>query len=121
MEKMTERKIYVAIMEGTLDHDKLVEFCEKKIAALDAKAKKAKERAEAKANEVDELMEIVYGVLTNEPKTLAQIVEAIGREDVTANKVSHRANKLAEAGTIVKTEVKDGKRKLVAYHLPVEE
>ena len=58
-DKLTDRKIYAAIAEGTLDTldvDTIVAWAEKKIAQLDHKAAKAKETAaaevlEAKAEE----------------------------------------------------------------------
>ena len=121
MEKMHEKDYYNKIAKVMADDADVVAFCEKKIAALEDKARKAKARAEAKAKEADELAEAIYEVIADEPMTLAQIVEALGREDVSVNKVSPRANKLAEAGRIVKTEVKVDKRKLVAYMLPEAE
>ena len=47
-EKLTDRKIYAAIVDGTfedLDVDTIVAWAEKKIAQLDRKAAKAKETA----------------------------------------------------------------------------
>ena len=118
MEKMHEKDFYNKIATVMANDAEVVAFCEKKIAALEDKAMKAKARAETKAKTPDELTEAIKAVLTDEPMTLAEIVEALGREDVTVNKVSPRASKLAEAGKAVKTEVKVDKRKLVAYMLP---
>ena len=117
MEKMHEKDYYNMIAETMADNADVVAFCEKKIAALDAKAQKAKERAAKKAAEGDELMEAIANVLTDEPMTLAEIVDAVGADGLTPNKVSPRAKKLVEAGRAVKTEVAkpEGKGKLVAY------
>ena len=46
--KMTEREIYNAMIDGTIDADVMVEFAEKKLAQLDKRNEKAKERAVAK-------------------------------------------------------------------------
>lgn len=115
MEKMTKKETLAYIADKLAEDEIVTAFCAKEIAALDAKAAKAKERAAAKAKEADELTDAIAAVLTDEPMTLAEIVEALGREDVSVNKVSPRANKLAEAGNAVKCEVKVDKRKLVAY------
>jgi len=116
MEKMTKKDYFNMIADAMADNADVVAFCEKEIAALDAKALKAKERAAKKAAEGDALMEAIAGVLDETPKTLAEIAALVG-EDVTPNKVSPRAKKLVEAGRAVKTEVTkpEGKGKLVAY------
>ena len=116
MEKMTKKDYFNMIANAMADNADVVAFCEKEIAALDAKALKAKERAAKKAAEGDALMEAIAEVLDETPKTLAEIAALVG-EDVTPNKVSPRAKKLVEAGRAVKTEVAkpEGKGRLVAY------
>ncbi len=122
-DKMTKKDYFNMIAEAMADNADVVAFCNKEIAALDNRAAKAKERAAKKAAEGDALMEAIAGVLTNEPMTLAEIVEALGIEGVTPGKVTLRAGKLVEAGRAVKTEVAkaEGKGKLVAYMLPAAE
>ena len=115
MEKMTKKEMFAYIAEKMAGDEKAVKFCEKEIKALDAKTAKAKERAAKRAAEGDELREAIYEVVGDEPMTLAQIVEALGIEGVTANKVSPRANALVDAGQLEKTQVADGKRRLVAF------
>lgn len=105
--------------ESDFDPELMIAFAEKELAQLTHKADKARERAAAKRAEVDVLYDRIMGVLSNEPKTVAEIVIALNDEDVTAGKVSYRCSKMAANGDITKTNVKlsgEGKaRTLVAY------
>lgn len=108
------------IKDAMADNADVVAFCDKEIAALDNKATKAKERAAAKAAEGDALTDAILAVLNENPMTNAEILEKVGGEDVSVNKIAYRANKLVADGKAVKTEVvvadANGKnRKLVAY------
>lgn len=121
-EKLTDRKIYAAIVDGTfedLDVDTIVAWAEKKIAQLDRKAAKAKETAAAKKAEGDALTEAVLASLTTEFEPIAEIASRIEGDDVTLSKVSYRLNAAYKAGKIEKGEVvltgEKGKRKVVAY------
>ena len=121
-EKLTDRKIYAAIAEGTLedlDPDVIAEWAEKKIGQLDRKAAKAKEAAAAKKAEGDALAEAVLASLTTEFEPIAEIASRIEGDDVTLSKVSYRLNAAFKAGKIEKGEIvltgEKGKRKVVAY------
>lgn len=121
-EKLTERKIYTAIVEGTLedlDVDAVVAWAEKKIAQLDRKATKAKENAEKKKAKGDALTEAVLASLTTEFEPIAEIASRIEGDDITLSKISYRLNAAYKAGKIEKGEVvltgEKGKRKVVAY------
>ena len=76
------------------------------IALLDKRADKAKERAAKTKAEGDELMEVVFSVLTNEFQTVGDITSQIQGEGVSASKVVARLKKLYDAGRIEKGEVK---------------
>lgn len=121
-EKLTDRKIYAAIAEGTLedlDPDVIAAWAEKKIDQLDRKAAKAKETAAAKKAEGDALTEAVLTSLTTEFEPIAEIASRIEGDDVTLSKISYRLNAAYKAGKIEKGEViltgEKGKRKVVAY------
>lgn len=121
-EKLTDRKIYAAIAEGTLedlDPDVIAAWAEKKIGQLDRKAAKAKEAAAAKKAEGDALTEAVLASLTTEFESIAEIASRIEGDDVTLSKVSYRLNAAFKAGKIEKGEIvltgEKGKRKVVAY------
>ena len=120
--KITERDIYTAILNGTVDTDVLKAFAEKKIAQLDKRNESAKIRAAKKKAEGDQLMEVVFGFITDEAQTRAQITAAMVAEgfDVTEGKVGARLNKLVANGQIAKAKGRvageDGKTKSVTLY-----
>jgi len=120
--KITERDIYTAILNGTVDTDVLKAFAEKKIAQLDKRNESAKIRAAKKKAEGDQLMEAVFGFITDEAQTRAQITTAMIAEgfDVTEGKVGARLNKLVANGQIAKAKGRvageDGKTKSVTLY-----
>lgn len=116
--KMTKVEILGMIKEACEDNEVIVEFCDKEIAALGAKAEKAKARAAAKKAEGDELRGIVASVLTTEPMIAEDVLAAItGVEDLTKAKVIARLTQLCKAGEAVKTEVTVDGKKRMAYSL----
>ena len=116
--KMTKVEILGMIKEACEDNEVIVEFCDKEIAALGAKAEKAKARAAAKKAEGDELRAIVASVLTTEPMIAEDVLAAItGVEDLTKAKVIARLTQLVKAGEAVKTEVTIDGKKRMAYSL----
>lgn len=135
MEKITKREMFEAIKEtfetGSCKYDAAVvtAFCDKEIAALDAKAAKAKERAAAKKAEADVLMGQVEDALTDEFQVIADIAAAVAEvnADATVSKVQYRLNKLVEAEIAEKTQVTipatEGSkaRKVMAYRLIVRD
>ena len=127
MEKKITKKDYFAMVAEIVDNsnaenkDELMEFIEKQVEALDKKAAKAKERAAEKKAEGDALRDKVEAVLTNEVQVIDQIVEAIGDEDVTRNKVVARLTQLVKADIAVKEEVKNDSKKVMGYKLKTED
>lgn len=126
--KVTKRERYESIKAlcdvagdvGDIDVAGIIAFCDKEIETLDARAEKAKERAATKRAEGDELTEVVYNVLTDEPAPIDEIVARIGSEDVTKGKVTYRLTSLVKAGRAVKTEASvpgaDGKARKVSVY-----
>ena len=82
MTKMTEREMFAYIAELLEGHEDVIEFCEKKMTALDNKAAKAKEKAAERKAAGDELRDRVQAVLTDEWQSIADVVNALGDEDV---------------------------------------
>lgn len=131
--KITKRQMFEAITKAAesgvwdYDADTICEFCAKEIDALDRKAVKAKERAALKKQEGDELSAEIYGMLTNEFKTIVEFMDALDHEGLTHAKVARKLSDLQKAGKAEKTEVaipaQDGgkTRKVVAYRLASEE
>ena len=117
-DKITKVEIYGMIKDACADNEVIVDFCDKEIAALGAKAEKAKVRAAAKKAAGDELRAVV-AVLTKEPMIVEDIFLACKKrnEDITKGKVIPRLTQLVKAGEAVKSEVTvDGKKKM-AYAL----
>ena len=111
MEKITKAQKFEMIEEilGNIDGenvDMLIEFVQGEKAALARKAAKAKEKAAEKKTEIDELGEVVLGVLNAEPKTRDEVFALVEFEDVSLAKVGARLTKLVDAGKVVKSEVK---------------
>ena len=125
MEKMTKRDCFNALYDMVVNADVengdiLMEFIEKELAQLDKRRDAAAKRAEKKREESDALTEEIYGLLTDTPMTIDEIVLALDIEDVTTNKVAARLGKLIKADRVVKEAVRVDKRRKMAYRLAVE-
>lgn len=125
--KLTDKDIYKAIAEGTLDDldaDVIEAWANKKIDQLTRKAAKAKENAAKKKEAGDALTEAVKEALTGEFETIATIAARLEGEDITVSKVSYRLNALSktegsgvEKGDITVKEENAKTRHLVGYRL----
>lgn len=123
--KMTKRDcfntLYDMVVNADVENgDILMEFIEKELAQLDKRRDAAAKRAEKKKEASDALTEEIYGLLTETPMTIDEIVLALDNEDVTTNKVAARLGKLIKAGRVVKEAVRVDKRRKMAYRLAVE-
>ena len=95
-----------------------VEFLDKEIAAIKARAEKEKARRAAKKAEGDELKDAVAEAIGAEPITAQEIADALADEfpEVTKAKVTYRAGQLVKDGEIFKIQIKtEDNRKVVAY------
>ena len=111
--KMTKMEKFQAIEDilNTVDGDNidmLIEFVQAEQAALANKAAKAKAKAAEKKTEIDDLGNVVLGVLNGTPKTRDEVFALVEdfSNDVSVAKVGARLTKLVDAGLIVKSEVK---------------
>ena len=100
----------VEIGEKKIAGNDVVEFAEKTIAQLDAKAVKAKEKA-AEKKVADPLRDAVAEALTDAPQTVDEITAKVEGEDVTKAKVVARLTALVKAGVAGKAETKIEGRK----------
>lgn len=124
-DKITKVEIYGMIKDACADNKVIVDFCDKEIAALGAKAEKAKARAAAKKAAGDELRAVVASVLTKEPMIAEDILASIkgnedltkSNEDLTKGKVITRLTQLCKTGEAVKSEVTVDGKKRMAYAL----
>ena len=122
VEKITKVDMFNAIADFIADtdwerKDEAIEFIEKQIDQLKAKAEKAKSRAEEKKLEGDALREVVYNALTNEPQTIDAITDVVAEScsDVTKAKVTARLTQLVKIGEATKEQVKIEGRKIMVY------
>lgn len=134
MEKMT-KAMYFEIIRGIVEGlgaeafpegvsaDDVLDFIDRQVALLDKRAAASKERAAKKRAASDELTELIYTMIFEAEDfiTADDIVEKIGDEEVTKNKVTARVSKLIKAGRVAKEQVKleDGKKRM-AYRIAEE-
>lgn len=111
--KITEREVYTAMIDGTIDAETMREFAEKKLAQLDKRNASAKARSERKRAESSDVIEAVFALVGAEPQTRDAIAEAYGDESMSVAKIGAKLNTLVSAGRIEKTTIKvtgaDGK------------
>ena len=121
--KVTKTEMFEGIKATLIENfgdevQEYVEFLDKEIAAIKARAEKEKARRAAKKAEGDELKDAVKGAIGAEPTTADEIAEKLIEEfpEVTKAKVTYRASALVKDGEIFKVTIKteDGK-KAVAY------
>lgn len=124
MDKKITKRDYYEILQGLVaenagdNKDLLLEFLDKQIVLIDAKAEKAKVRNAEKKAAGDELRAVVQSVLTDELQTIDEIVAQIEGEELTKAKITARLSSLCREGIAEKldTKTEDG-RKLKAYRL----
>ena len=120
--KITERDIYNAMIDGTIDADVMVEFAEKKLAQLDKRNESAKKRAAKKRAESDALTEQIFEMLSEEAVDRVAIFEALQNEGVetTLGKVTSRLSSLVKEGRASKAKTnvagEDGKKHEVTVY-----
>ena len=130
-DKITKKDMYAGIKEvleknfDAADVADYVEFIDKEVAAIDARAEKEKARRAAKKAEGDALGDAVKAAIegAEEPITAEGIVEKVIDEfpEATVAKVRYRASKLVKDEVVAKVEVKtEDNRKIVAYTVDAE-
>ena len=135
MEKMT-KVMYFEVIRGIVEGlgaeafpegvnaDDVLDFIDRQVALLDKRAAASKERAAKKRAASDELTELIYTMIFEAEDfiTADDIVEKIGDEEVTKNKVTARVSKLVKAGRVVKEQIKfaEGGKKRMAYRIAEE-
>jgi hypothetical protein len=87
----------------------------KMIEQLDSKAAKAKAKAAEKKSEGDALRAQIKAVITDEPKTIAEIVDELNDPEITNAKVVARLTQLVNLGEVFRSDVKIDNRKVKAY------
>lgn len=122
-EKMTKTKwfeeIKEVVMAAECEHqEEMIEFIDKQIELLEAKAEKAKERAAKTKAEGDALRDAVEALLTGEFQSADEITAQLEGEDITKAKVVARLTQLVKAEIADKEQMKDSSgRKVMFYKL----
>ena len=125
-EKMTKVEMFENIRgylngnEMSCSVDEAVEFIDKQIEQLEAKAAKAKYRAAAKRADGDALRETVFQCVDTKPKTIDEITADVidiveDASDITKAKVTARLTQLVKNGSVVKEQTKINTRKVMVY------
>lgn len=117
MEKKITKKDYYTMLKEIVEESKdieteiskeeLLEFIDKQVASINAKAEKAKEKAAEKKANGDELREVVQSILTEKYQTIDSIVSQIDGEEITKAKITARLTSLVKAGLATKSDVKN--------------
>lgn len=114
--KVTKAMRLADIKELLADNADIVAFCNKEIALIDSKAAKAKERAAAKKDEVDELYDAVVAALSDKPITIADMAAKFNNdEEATRSKIQYRLVKAVRNGVATKVDVTVDGKKAAAY------
>lgn len=113
--KITKAEILAIIKEGMADNADVIAYCDNELVLLENKKIKAKERADAKRAEGDELQAVIKSVLTDVPQTRDEILAHFENADgeLTVGKIQAKLNNLVKFEQASKTEVKteDGKKR----------
>lgn len=111
---MTKREVFEAMITGVnagtvsvegMEKEEVVAFFENEITNLDKRAERSRANAAKKREASDAMTETIKGVLTEEYQTIADIVEQLEGEDITASKVIYRLNTLVKANLVEKADV----------------
>lgn len=112
-DKKTKKELFTELKEivsaAQLDEDRetmYLDFIDRQIASIDKRAETAKARAEEKKVASDALTDAIYDLVTDEPKTVEDLVGEIDDEEVTRNKVTSRLGRLVKSGLVNKETVK---------------
>lgn len=114
-EKKMTKKDYYGLIKDIIENtdvenkDELLEFVNKQVSQIEAKAEKAKARAIEKKTTGDELRETIKNLLTTELQTADSLTEQINDENVTRAKVIARLTQLVKLGEAEKDDVKTEK------------
>lgn len=125
----TDREMYEEIVnvfttgESSMDPQLMIEFAQGKIASIERKAERAKERAAEKRAAGDALRDEVAALLTNEFALTAEIAALVNEKlgddpstgkPYTVQKIGYRCRSLVEAGLAEDTDLvvanADGKK-----------
>ena len=112
--KITKREVLEQI-KAKLTDEVEIEVVQSLIDQIDKRAEKARERAAAKKVAGDDLRERIHDVLGDTPRTIPEILAALGDEDLTPSKITPRLTQLIKLGCVGKEKVKTEAGEKMAY------
>ncbi len=118
--KVTKVEKFEAIKGFVQDYPEYVEFLDKEIVRLQARAGKvAAKREEKNAEKAEDYKAAIAKALEDADRavTLAELVGALGLEDATPGRVAYYAGQLVKAGAVERDKAKVGDRKITVYKL----
>ena len=105
----------ITVGETVVTPDDIKDFVDTMIVQLDNRAAKAAEKAAQKKIEGDELRANIKAVLSETPRTIADIVNALDDPEVTSAKVVARLTQLVKNGDAFKADSKLDGRTVKVY------
>lgn len=105
----------IQVGDVTVTPADITETLEKAIEQLDSKAAKAKEKAAEKKAAGDSARALIRSVITEEPKTIADISAEINDPELTNAMIVARLTQLVNLGEVFRSEIKVENRKVKAY------
>lgn len=105
----------ITVGETVVTPDDIKDFVDTMIVQLDNRAAKAAEKAAQKKIEGDELRANIKAVLSETPRTITDIVNALDDPEVTSAKVVARLTQLVKSGDAFKADSKLDGRTVKVY------
>lgn len=111
---MTKREVFEAVIAGVtagtvsiegMETTEVISFFENEITNLNKRAERSRATSAKKREAGDAMMETIRGVLNDDYQTIADIVDQIEGEEVTASKIIYRLNALIKEGYAEKADV----------------
>lgn len=125
--KMTKKDYFVQMIDLLAEVDAedpivkdCIDFCNTQIELLDKKVARAKEKAQEKKEQGDELKEAIMNVLTEDFQSIKDICSQIDIEETTTSKVTARLTALFKEGKVEKEQAKADGKKFMTYRLATE-
>lgn len=107
----------VTVGEVTVTAEDFQDYIDSSIDSLDKRAASAAKRQAEKKAAGDSTRAAVKSVLSNEPKTIPQILEALGDPDITSAMVVSRLGQLVKLNEVQKEDTTIEGRKIKVYSL----
>ena len=121
MKAMTKREFLNAVIATETISDELKDFAKNEIAHMDTsnasnRERSAVKRAEKRAEKAP-IIQALYDLCDDTPKTASDLVAALGMDDVTVRHIPSLMKTLVDSGKVAKTPMKVEGKSRIAYTL----